>query len=181
MHHTPHQLFTDVHKLVDRLSVSFPGIKIILSEVTPRMDNFDTRVKEINVLLRQYVKGKDKLFLTKNSNLRNRDFFLADGIHLNQSITPRFASNIKSALCAAYGIQRYDRRSPPSHQSTSPFQKSVDSENRSATSQRLPNSWSSSTNIDTQLSKSPHNRSLIESLQNELLLRLVRSFQFSGT
>ena len=104
VHKTPHQYFTSVHTLVERLQTSFNGIKIILSEVTPRMDEFDQRVIEANQLLRQFVLSKEDLFLTKNSNLRNPDFFLSDGIHLNHSIIPRFASNIKRALRAAYGI-----------------------------------------------------------------------------
>ena len=102
---TPHQLFTNIHTLVDRLRASFPGIKIIISEVTPRMDAVDGRVQEANKLINQYVEGSQDLFVTKNSNLRNPDFFLKDGVHLSHTITPRFASNIKRALRAAYGIQ----------------------------------------------------------------------------
>ena len=102
---TPHQLFTNIHTLVDRLRASFPGIKIIISEVTPRMDAVDGRVQEANKLINQYVEGSQDLFVTKNNNLRNPDFFLEDGIHLNHTIIPRFASNIKRALRAAYGIQ----------------------------------------------------------------------------
>ena len=181
--HTPHQLFTDIHKLVERLSTSFPDIKIILSEVTPRMDKIDKRVEEFNVLVSQYVKGESNLFLTKNSNLRNPDFFLADGIHLNHSITPRFASNIKRSLRAAYGIPnpRYDNKSFSSQQSTNSFPKSTSDENRSFSSQRSANSNSYSFSSNSGKHVSPPNGSLIQSLQNELLLRIVRAFQLSGS
>ena len=101
---TPHQFFSSMNALVERLQLSFPGIKVILSEVTPRMDKIDERVIEANLLLRQFASGKADLFITKNSNLRNPEFYMADGIHLNHSIIPRFASNIKRALRAAYGI-----------------------------------------------------------------------------
>ena len=84
VHKTPHQLFTNIHELVNRLKESFPGIKIILNEVTPRMDRFDKRVEETNVLLKQFVSSNNELFLTRNSNLRNPYFYRNDGIHLKQ-------------------------------------------------------------------------------------------------
>ena len=116
---TPHQLFQTVHNFVVKLKDSVPGIKIILSEVLPRMDDVDKKVKEVNQLLQQYVQGKPELFLTRHSNLRDPDFFMSDKYHLNHAITPRFASNIKRALRAAHGMEeinkdRYTKLSTPS-------------------------------------------------------------------
>ena len=157
VHHTPHQLFTNIHRLVDKLKESFPGIKMILSEVTPRMDSIDKRVEEVNVLLTQYIEGKNDLFLTRNSNLRNRDFFTADGVHLNHTITPRFANNIKRALRAAYGIQR-PARNVNDHSKPSITRNEFASPKQSTDQQ-----------------------SLVQSIRNELLLRIMRAFQYSGT
>ncbi len=106
---TPHQLFTSINQLVHKLNEVYPDLKFILSEVTPRMDHIDGRVKEANELLDQYARCHDNVFLVKNSNLRNPDNFFADGKHLKHAIIPRFASNIKRALRAAYGI-KFDRR-----------------------------------------------------------------------
>ena len=108
---TPHEYFTSVHKFVENVWLRYPDVKIVLSEVTPRMDHVDTRVKEANVLLRQYAQGFDNIFLTLNSNLRNPDNYFDDGIHLKHHIIPRFAANIKRALRAAYGI-KFERKYP---------------------------------------------------------------------
>ena len=108
---TPHEYFTSVHKFVENVWLRYPDVKIVLSEVTPRMDHVDTRVKEANVLLRQYAQGFDNIFLTLNSNLRNPDNYFDDGIHLKHHIIPRFAANIKRAPRAAYGI-KFERKYP---------------------------------------------------------------------
>ena len=162
VHKTPHQLFTNILELVNRLKESFPGIKIILSEVTPRMDQFDERVKETNVLLQQFVSGNNELFLTRNSNLRNPDFYWNDGIHLKQSIIARFANNMKIALRAAYGIKK------PSRDNVSSLRQNV-----------------AESTIDIRNSQSQHfprsNDQQVRSLRDELLLRIVHALQYSGT
>ena len=162
VHKTPHQLFTNIHELVNRLKESFPGIKIILSEITPRMDQFDKRVEETNVLLQQYVSGNNELFLTRNSNLRNPDFYWNDGIHLKQSITARFANNMKIALRAAYGIKKPSR------------------DNGSSLCRNVVESTTDIRNTQSQHSPRSYDQQ-VQSMRNELLLRIVRALQYSGT
>ena len=101
------QVFGGLKLVVEKLRDKFPGIKIILSEITPRMDNFDIQVKATNTLLNQYVDASDDLFITGNSNMRDPDFFMNnDNKHFNQACIARFAKNIKIALSQAYGIQQ---------------------------------------------------------------------------
>ena len=69
-------VFDGIRCIVERLREKFPGIKIILSEITPRMDNLDTQVKATNLLLNEYIEGSSDLFLTRNSNMRDPDFFM---------------------------------------------------------------------------------------------------------
>ena len=150
-----------------KLKESFCGIKVILSEVTPRMDEYDKRVEETNVLLQQYVRSNQELFLTRNSNLRNPNFYLKDGIHLKQSISARFANNIKIALRAAYGIKK------PSGVSNESFPcRNIDttsvSDNRTSRSQ-----------APSQLYEQQ-----VEKIRNELLLRILFSshrVKFAGS
>ena len=164
VHKTPHQLFTSIHELVVKLKESFPGIKVILSEVTPRMDEYDKRVEETNVLLQQYVRSNQELFLTRNSNLRNPDFYWNDGIHLKQSISARFANNMKIALRAAYGIKK-----PSGVSNESTFRRNVDAT-------LAPDSRSSHPQHPPQLYEQQ-----VQKIRNEFLLQIVRAFQYSGT
>ena len=93
----------------ERLREKFPDIKVVMSEITPRMDGRDEQVKATNTLLREYVERCENTFLTRNSNMRDRDFF-EDAKHFKESCIARFASNIKNSLCRAYGIERHAYR-----------------------------------------------------------------------
>ena len=87
----------------------FPSIKIIVSEVTPRMDEFDEQVKVANSSLNKFVDRHENTFIVKHDNLRNPDFF-QDAKHIRQDGIARFAANIKKGLRNAYGMQ-FDRYS----------------------------------------------------------------------
>ena len=101
-------VFADIKILVEKITSKYDNVKVILSEITPRMDEFDENVKDCNKLLHEYTKENQNLFLTRNSNLRDPIFFLEDGKHLKRNASARFASNIKGALRRAYGIRRFD-------------------------------------------------------------------------
>ena len=70
------------------------------------MDDLDDQVKLINHMLNEYVNLSDDTYITRNTNLRDKDFYY-DNKHLKESCIARFAANIKRALRAAYGIQHY--------------------------------------------------------------------------
>ena len=100
-------VFDEIKKTVERIQSQYPNVKVILSEITPRMDcaDLDKEVKDCNELLNNYVNESDKTYIVRNSNLRDRKFFLSDGKHLSKNTIGRFASNIKWALRRAYGIR----------------------------------------------------------------------------
>ena len=97
-------VFDLMKQTVDNIRQKFPGVKIILSEITPRMDERDNEVIDTNTKLNEYVAQHDDLFLTTNSNMRDEDFFV-DAKHFNQQCIPRFAKNIKIALGKAFGYK----------------------------------------------------------------------------
>ena len=153
---TTHQLFTKISKFVQRVWDRYPEVKFILSEVTPRTDYIDARVKETNVLLQQFAQSYDAIFLTKNSNLRDSRNFFPDGKHLKHDIIPLFVSNIKRALRAAYGMKK--ERS----------YESKDWTNRNQLTREQPRSMEI---------KQPN----VKDLQRELLQMLTRAFGYFGT
>ena len=154
VHRTPHQLFTNIRDLAAKLQETFQGIKIILSEVTPRMDQVDKRVEEVNRLLHQFVQDKADFYIIRNSNLRNPGFY-TDDVHLNHSITPRFASNIKRALRAAHGIKEPEKDQ---------YKHTRNSYDRPRT-----------------LDQGYGDRSTFERMRNELIVQILRAFQYTGT
>ena len=99
---SPRLLFTSIRVTVELLRRKFPGIRVILSEITPRNDKLDNQVKEVNYMINAYAKKCDDIFTVIHSNMRNPDFF-SDERHFIKSIIPRFASNIKMGLKRAYG------------------------------------------------------------------------------
>ena len=96
------ELFNDIKSTIEKIKTNYPNIKIIISEITPRMDKLDTAVKATNTLISQYIDRTENIFIAKHGNLRARDFYY-DRKHLKESIIPRFAANIKRALNTACG------------------------------------------------------------------------------
>ena len=118
------------------------------------MDQVDKRVEEVNRLLHQFVQGKADFYITRNSNLRNPDFY-TDAVHLNHSIIPRFASNIKRALRAAHGMKEPDKGL---------YKDTHKSYDRPPTDGR-----------------GCGDRSTFERMRNELIVQILRAFQYTGT
>ena len=100
------EVFASIKSTVEKVKSLYPQVKVIISEITPRMDDLDTNVKAVNTMLNEFVKWSDDTFITRNSNLRDQDFYY-DNKHLKESCIPRFAANIKRALRAAYGIVQH--------------------------------------------------------------------------
>ena len=101
-------VFSNIKDTFGKLKRAYPNIKVILNEITPRMDNLDAQVKATNTLLNQFVDRSESTYITMNSNLRDPDFFY-DNKHFREESIGRFAANIKKALRSAYGIQ-YERQ-----------------------------------------------------------------------
>ena len=102
------EVFESICDTVTKMKASYPRIKIIISEITPRMDDKDVKVIRTNELLNEYVKGRDMVYITRNSNLRDPKFFYpGDSKHIRQDCIGRFAANIKFTLRLAYGRKKY--------------------------------------------------------------------------
>ena len=157
-------------------------LKFIHSEVTPRMDHLDRRVKEVNELLSQYAMGNDQIFLVRNSNLRNPDNYFTDGKHLKHAIIPRFASNIKRALRSAYGIKfdrsYYNRRSDQEFTySNHQRQQQQEDQQQSQQQQQQRQQQQPRQQQTFDLSNQP----LLQMIQKELINQISRAFEHVGT
>ena len=110
---SPVEVFNSIKEVVTELRHTYPGIKVILAEVTPRMDDKDQAVEEINVLINNYKNTTENIYIIKNSNLRDPKFFYPnDSKHIRKNCIGLFASNIKRGLRAAYGRKKWV---PPPH------------------------------------------------------------------
>lgn len=99
--HEGDEVFTKIIRVISTLKGLYPKIKMIVSEITPRMDALDTRVKAINTLLNQFCDRIDNVYIVSHSNLRNPLYF-EDAKHIKRDYVPIFASNIKKTLFKAY-------------------------------------------------------------------------------
>ena len=98
--------------IIETLKTKYPGIKIILSEITPRKDEKDETVKEYNNLLCNLYEKEPNIFIVYHKNLRDDNYSKHyDEKHIHKRAIPLFASNIKRALRNAYGI-KFDKIKP---------------------------------------------------------------------
>ena len=82
------------------------------------MDDKDPLVMATNALIHDYAENSDKIFVIKNSNLRDPYFFYrGDSKHIRKACIGRFAANIKYTLRLAYGRKKY---TPPTQPGTPP-------------------------------------------------------------
>ena len=102
----PRIILKEYEDIINLLRRKHAGIKIIVSEITPRKDQFIAQVVELNQLLKDLCNVSDYLFLVDHSNLFNSNVndILYDTRHLHRRVIPRFAGNIKRALRKAYGL-----------------------------------------------------------------------------
>ena len=94
------KLFT----IINKIQAKFPGIKIIVSEVTPRMDDKDAEVKKCNNVINRYAKLRDGIYIAAHSNLRDQRFF-SDSKHIKEIKIAKFAANLKRTLRIAFGTE----------------------------------------------------------------------------
>ena len=90
--------------LIDAIGNKYPGVKIILNEVTPRNDDRDSHVRKCNEALVALAEQNELIFLAPQGNLRDESFF-RDEKHIKKEKIARYVSNIKTALRMAYGIE----------------------------------------------------------------------------
>ena len=99
------EVATKMCNLIRSIHQSYPEVKIILNEITPRNDNRDNQVVECNAALQNVESRNEYVFLAKQSNLRDETFsFFHDHKHIKRTKIARYASNLKTTLRKAYGI-----------------------------------------------------------------------------
>ena len=99
------QVFSEAEVLLQQIRTSYPGIKIIFSEITPRNDMRDSEVIAFNDLLAAYATKYNDVTVVIHKNLRDSDWSMyKDAKHIYRNKIPKFAANIISGLKHAYGI-----------------------------------------------------------------------------
>ena len=107
-------------EIIDAVHHEYPAVKIILNELTPRMDERDGEVTKCNKALVSIAAQDELLFLAKQGNLRDNSFF-RDNKHIKSEKIGRYVANIKIELRNAYGMKdphksnhsaKFDRVSP---------------------------------------------------------------------
>ena len=115
-----HLVAERITELIDVVHHQYPEVKIIVNELTPRMDDRDGEVTKCNKALVPIVAQDDLLFLAKQTNLRDKSFF-RDNKHIKSEKIGRYVANIKTELRNAYGMEdprktnhsaKFDRVSP---------------------------------------------------------------------
>ena len=104
------EVFKQIMDNIELLKQKYPEIKIVLAELTPRMDNKDAAVNKCNELLNHYAELDEKIFIASHESLRgNKTDFLADNKHISRKTIGVFVVNLKRALCQAHGIPYFTR------------------------------------------------------------------------
>ena len=95
-----------VKKVCDLIRTRYGNPKIILAEITPRMDEKDAQVIECNTLINEYIESTDYISVAKHSRLRTPDGkHYHDDKHITKYAVAIFCASLKRALRTAYGIQ----------------------------------------------------------------------------
>ena len=89
------QLFNTFSRLINQLKTRYPGIKIIMCEITPpppppRDDERDEEVLKCNRMMNSYVSSQENIYVAYHSNLRDETFSLfRDNKHIKESKIPK--------------------------------------------------------------------------------------------
>ena len=88
---------TIAKNLLEVISITraqFPTCKIVVSEITPRYDELNTKVEQANTQLRSALENKENVFIVSHENLNEKRCFY-DAKHLSRTIgIPKLASNL---------------------------------------------------------------------------------------
>jgi hypothetical protein len=96
---SPKEVIESQIRLVNIASTNFPCKKIIMSSITPRLDDLDKFVFEVNKAVAQNICNNPNVVLVNNGNLRSKDQFYFDTKHLSRRHgIPLFASNLKNGI-----------------------------------------------------------------------------------
>lgn len=89
--------------IVTKFRSKYPDAKILVSEITPRMDDLNPKVKECNAHLKVVLKGDPQVYVIYHNFLDNDELFY-DMKHIKKEFINRLAGNLKKALRRVLGI-----------------------------------------------------------------------------
>ena len=168
------EVFMSIKQIVEKLKVLYPDIKIILSEITPRMDAADEKVKTTNTLLDPYSKQCDNVFLTRHSNMRKKEFFMPnDSKHFVKDCIPKFVSNIKYTLRIAYGRKKFEGGEQQRYHYPNIQQQFRDDQSRSFDPQPRTND----TNVLQEITRNDFLRTITDSISSSIAEALQKMVQ----
>ena len=99
------QIFEEMMSLINEIRTKFPGIKLVISEITPRRDARDAEVKKFNSLLNSFAVNEGDVTVINQSNLRDPTWSMySDDKHIRENKIAKYASNIIRSLKTAYKI-----------------------------------------------------------------------------
>ena len=100
-----------LEKVVNVIDFKYGQPKIVIGELTPRMDDRDEEVIKCNQLIKEYTEANDRLFLAKQEKLRTQDGrHYHDTKPITKYAVPIFISSLKTALRAARGIEQHQQQ-----------------------------------------------------------------------
>ena len=109
---------TIAKNLLEVISITraqFPTCKIVVSEITPRYDELNTKVEQANTQLRSALENIENVFIVSHENLKEKRCF-HDAKHLSRTIgIAKLASNLVRGIRISRGLNpRLKRRKPKS-------------------------------------------------------------------
>lgn len=110
---TPNDVALKFEEVVARAKSKFPKSQVVISEITPRMDEHAEAVHQVNAKVRVALSGSTNVSLINHDNLDDERCFY-DRKHLSRSVgVPQLVKNIKGAVYGARpkqgGLQHYFR------------------------------------------------------------------------
>ena len=103
---SPEEIITEQVKLVNTACKVFPDKKIIVSSITPRLDDLGRNINKINDAIDDEIKNLPNVIHVYNGYLENTKYF-HDNKHLNKKCgIPALAKNIKWGLRSAFSHEK---------------------------------------------------------------------------
>ena len=114
--------------IVQKLKSTCPNLKIVVSEIPPRMVNRDNQVQICNEHLHTHFDTMEGITMAQHSNLRTTTWeYFDDDKHLKKDTIKKFASNLKSALRDALNIKLSQKKGSHSKSKTPRKQDNLES------------------------------------------------------
>ena len=98
------QVLGELELLLNDIRARFPGVKFIINELLPRLDERNDEVGRFNTGLQNLKNNQPDITVASQQNMVDPAFY-RDAKHLHESKVPIYAKNIIIAMLKAYGIR----------------------------------------------------------------------------